>query len=148
MDKLSNSATLSTIIVIKQLFYYFRGMNQVAENIKKFRVLKNLTREFVASELDMSLSGYSKIERGETDISLGKLERIASLLGVDVSQILSFDASQVFNITNNTNVSAGMKANNVYYGDIEVHLKLIKKLEEEIARLQLEIELLKAKKGG
>lgn len=118
-------------------------MNQVAENIKKFRELKNLTREFVAAELDMSLSGYAKIERGETDISLGKLERIATVLGVDVAQILSFDASQVFNISNNTNVNAGMKANNVYYGDIEVHLKLIQKLEDENARLLQEIEVLK-----
>lgn len=139
------TATLTTFITLKTFSKHFGGMKQVAENIKKFRELKNMTRESMAAELDMSLSGYSKIERGETDLSLGKLERIASVLGVDVSQILSFDASQVFNITHNHNVSAGMKAQNVYYGDMEVYLKLIKKLEEENARLLQEIEMLRGK---
>ena len=42
--------------------------------------LKSLTKEFVASELDMSLSSYSKIERSERDASLDKLVRIAEIL--------------------------------------------------------------------
>jgi transcriptional regulator with XRE-family HTH domain len=121
-------------------------MKHVCENIKKFRELKNLTREHVAAELDMSVSGYSKIERGETDINLSKLERIADVLGVEVGQILNFDASQIFNITNNTNVQAGMKANNVYYGESEVLSKYIRLLELEIERLKAELELCKKDK--
>ncbi len=114
-------------------------MKQVAENIKKFRELKSLTREFVASELDMSVSGYSKIERGETDVSLGKLERIAEILGVEVSQIMQFDASQVFNISQNTTVHAGAKATHQYYGDSEIREKYITMLELEVERLRAEL---------
>ena len=40
-------------------------IKDISSNIKKFRELKSLTREYLASELDMSVSGYSKIERGE-----------------------------------------------------------------------------------
>ncbi len=123
-------------------------MKQVAENIKKFRELRNLSREQVAAELDMSLSGYSKIERGETELSLGKLNKIASVLGVDVAQILSFDASQVFNISNNENVNAGMKTQNVYYGEGEVLFKYTKLLEEEVARLREQVSVMKEEIRG
>ncbi len=120
----------------------------MAENIKKFRELRNLSREQVAAELDMSLSGYSKIERGETELSLGKLNKIASVLGVDVAQILSFDASQVFNISNNENVNAGMKTQNVYYGEGEVLFKYTKLLEEEVARLREQVSVMKEEIRG
>ena len=77
-------------------------MKEVVENIKKFRELKNLTRENLADQLDMSLSGYSKLERGEVDLTITKLYRISEILEVSVSQILNFDASQIFNINNST----------------------------------------------
>lgn len=47
----------------------------ISANIKKYRELKGLTREVVASELDMSVSGYSKIERGEIDLTITKLQK-------------------------------------------------------------------------
>jgi transcriptional regulator with XRE-family HTH domain len=76
-------------------------MKEVIENIKKFRELKNLTRDEIADKLEMSLSGYSKLERGEVEITLTKLYRIADILEISVSQILNFDASQIFNVSNN-----------------------------------------------
>jgi transcriptional regulator with XRE-family HTH domain len=63
-------------------------------NIKRFRELKGITREFMAAELEISSSGYSKIERGETDVSLNRLLQIASLLNINVIQLLDFDAFQ------------------------------------------------------
>jgi transcriptional regulator with XRE-family HTH domain len=44
----------------------------VGEKIKKLRELKNYTQQHMAEELDLSLSGYGKIERNETDISVSK----------------------------------------------------------------------------
>ena len=40
-------------------------MKEAIENIKKFRGLKNITREDLADQLEMSLSGYSKLEHVE-----------------------------------------------------------------------------------
>jgi transcriptional regulator with XRE-family HTH domain len=60
---------------------------EIGNNIKKYRELKNLTRESVAAEMDMSVSGYSKIERNEVDLTVSKVKKIAEVLGVDVSQI-------------------------------------------------------------
>ena len=73
---------------------------KIGENIKKFRELKNLTREQMASELELSLSGYSKIERDEVDLTISRVQQIAEVLQVELSQILNFDATQIFNISN------------------------------------------------
>lgn len=110
-------------------------MKEVVDNIKKFRELKNLTREELADKLEMSLSGYSKLERGEVDLTLTKLYRIADILEVSVSQILSFDASQIFNIKDHSvaNVDIEQQTNN--YSD-QYKDKYIKMLEEELERLR------------
>jgi transcriptional regulator with XRE-family HTH domain len=68
----------------------------IYKNIKKIRELKNLTREFVADELEMSTSGYGKIERGEVDLTISKLDKIAKVFNVNIDFIFKFDLSKVF----------------------------------------------------
>lgn len=68
-------------------------------NIRKIRELKNLTREYVAEELKMSMSGYGKIERGEVDITVSKLVEISKVLDVSIEFIFKFDVSIFFNDT-------------------------------------------------
>lgn len=70
---------------------------KVYKNIKKIRELKNLTREFVADELNMSTSGYGKIERGEVDLTVSKLVKISKVLNVSVEFIFKFDIKIFFN---------------------------------------------------
>ena len=109
-------------------------MNQIVENIKKFRELKNFTRDEIASKLEMSLSGYSKLERGDVELTISKLYRLAEILEVDVSQILNFDASQVFNVSNNNVVNGvEVKEQHHHYQD-EYKEKYIKLLETEVER--------------
>lgn len=66
-------------------------------NIRKIRELKNLTREYVADELKMSMSGYGKIERGEVDLTVSKLIEISKILDVSIEFIFKFDVSIFFN---------------------------------------------------
>ncbi len=65
------------------------------------RELRNYTQEYMSSLLGMSPSGYSKIERDETDISLRRLQQIAEILQTDLSIIINFDARNVFNMRGN-----------------------------------------------
>lgn len=77
-------------------------MNKIlAENIRTIREMKNLTRDFVAGELDMTASGYGKIERGEIDITISKIARLASIFGITISDLLFFDVSSFFNTVSN-----------------------------------------------
>lgn len=111
-------------------------MIHIGENIKRCRELQNISREHMASELDMSLSGYSKIERSE-DINLSRLYQIADILGVDISQILKFDASQVFNISNNNLVQGiGAKADHIHFSGDDYAKKYVAMLEQENERLK------------
>ena len=113
--------------------YKIKDMSQIIENIKKFRELKNLTRDEVAEKLEMSLSGYSKLERGDVELTISKLYRLAEILEVDVSQILNFDASKVFNFKDHgiANVDIQSQTNN--FND-EYKDKYIKLLETEVER--------------
>jgi transcriptional regulator with XRE-family HTH domain len=74
--------------------------SKVYLNIRKIRELKNLTREYVAEELNMSMSGYGKIERGEVDLTVSKLIEIAKVLDVSTEFIFKFDVSVFFSETN------------------------------------------------
>ncbi len=111
-------------------------MKEITENIKKFRELKNFTREVMADKLEMSVSGYSKLERGDVELTVNKLFKIAELLEVSVSQILNFDASQIFNVSNNHVVNGvEVKEQHNHYID-EYKDKYIQLLEAEVERLK------------
>jgi transcriptional regulator with XRE-family HTH domain len=112
-------------------------MKNIYDNIKKFRELKNITRESIAAELGMSLSGYSKLERGEVDITISKIYKISDILSVSPEQLLNFDASQIFNVSNNAQVQGlGAHADTMnFYGD-DYKEKYIKMLEAEVERLK------------
>ncbi len=109
----------------------------IGDNIKKFRELKDITREQMAADLDMSVSGYSKIERNEIDLTISRIQEIAKLLNVDISQLMNFDASQIFNVSNNQLVQGlGAKAENMHFHGDDYKEKYIKALEAEIVRLK------------
>jgi transcriptional regulator with XRE-family HTH domain len=68
----------------------------ISANIRTIRVMKNLTRDFVAGEMNMSTSGYGKIERGEIDLTISRISRIATIFGISISDLLFFDVSLFF----------------------------------------------------
>lgn len=112
----------------------------IYQNIKSFRELKKLTREFVADELGMTVSGYSKIERGEVDITLSRLQRISEVLEVDVARLMSFDVSQVFNFNLQQNAlvqAPGSHAQTMHLYGNQIHEKYITMLEKEVERLSV-----------
>lgn len=88
----------------------------------------------MAEELDLSLSGYSKIERNETDISISKLEKIAKVLDTDVRSILNFDHRNIINVTENKQANISLGGQNINQMEM---------MEMIIAIYKQEIELLK-----
>lgn len=68
-------------------------MKHVGTKIRKIRELRDFTQEFMASQLGKSQTAYSKLERGEVDVSFSNLNRIAEILEIDVMQLLTFDGS-------------------------------------------------------
>lgn len=117
---------------------------KVGEKIKKLRELKNYTQQYMADELELSLSGYGKIERDETDISISRLEKIATVLDVDVNTILSFDERQVFNFNNNHNTMVSMRDQHI--NQMEFIDKIVSQYKDENQYLKDLITKLTSKK--
>ena len=107
---------------------------KIGDKIKKLRELKNYTQQYMAEEMDLSLSGYGKIERNETDISISRLEKIAKILNTDVSSILNFDDKHIFNITDNKQANISLGDQNI--NQMEIIEKIISIYKEEIQFLK------------
>ncbi len=105
----------------------------VGEKIKKLRELKNFTQQYMADQLELSLSGYGKIERNDTDISISKLEKIAKILHTDINTILSFDEKHIFNISENKQANISMRDQHI--NQMELIEKITQQYKDEIARL-------------
>lgn len=61
--------------------------NQVRESIKKFRLIKGYSQEYMASQLGVTQSAYAKLENNPSKITLRQLSIISSLLEVCPSNI-------------------------------------------------------------
>jgi transcriptional regulator with XRE-family HTH domain len=109
----------------------------LGHKIKKLRELKDLTQEYMAQELGLNQSAYSKIESGASDVSYSKLEKIATVLGLKLEDILSFNEQMVFNVINNQNGQNGLVINNsVSENEKGLYVSQISSLKEEVAHLK------------
>ena len=104
--------------------------------IKQIRELKNVTQEYIATQLGLSIRAYSKIETGETQLTINRLNEISKALGIDPIEVLGFDDKQVFNNCKQDG----------YIGINHINLpeKLIQQYEKTIAVLEDEVKLLKS----
>lgn len=101
--------------------------------IKQIRELKNLTQEHISNQLGLSVRAYSKIESGETQLTINRLKEISAILEIDPIEILGFNVKNIFSIHNSEENS-----NHNNYSD-----KLIEQYEETIQSLKEQISLLK-----
>lgn len=108
---------------------------KICQTIRRLRELKDITRDYMSSELAMTSSGYSKIERGEVDITLKKLFKIAEILNVKIKHLFDFDINSVFNYKG-TNLQSHNKKSKMIVTSNAYLYKYIKLLERENKRLK------------
>jgi transcriptional regulator with XRE-family HTH domain len=72
---------------------------KLGKNISAKRRLLGLKQEDVAFDIDISITSYAKIERGETNIPFMRLVQIADYLKVDVAELVIED-SQAYCLEN------------------------------------------------
>lgn len=59
------------------------------QQLQLLRLEKNLTQEQMSEKLNLSTSAYCKIEYGETDLTLTRLDKIAKILGISALSLFS-----------------------------------------------------------
>lgn len=106
------------------------------KKLKQLRELKNYTQDYMATELGLSTRAYSKIEAGETQLTINRLNEISRVLGIEPMEILGFDHKNIFNNCN--------QEGNIGINHISIPDKLIEQYEQRIQSLESEVLFLRA----
>ena len=94
------------------------------EKIRLARELNQWSQEEMAEKLEMSPSGYARIERGEVRLNIERLEQIAQILNIDVSDLIQKDINgitiQIIKDSENSNIGdVNLFSNNHGISEIE-----------------------------
>ena len=113
-------------------------MEHIYANIKKYREQKGYSQAYMAKKLGYkSPSTYNKLESGEIDITINKIEKIAKILEINLPQILNSENNQFFNFHNSGDVNgAGAKEFNYNGIDKNLLIQLIKSNENILNKLR------------
>lgn len=60
----------------------------MGKRLQLLRVGKKLTQEYMSEMLNLSTSAYCKIEYGETDLTLTRINKIAEIFGIPTLELL------------------------------------------------------------
>ncbi|WP_289161608.1 helix-turn-helix transcriptional regulator [uncultured Parabacteroides sp.] len=119
----------------------------VGQRLQLLRLERNLTQEQMSEKLNLSTSAYCKIEYGETDLTLTRLNKIADILNMsavelftriegdtynnypkDYGRIWITRDSSIVNVDNSDDLRELVKSNSRL---IDVLLKRIEELEKK-----------------
>lgn len=123
---------------------------EVNEKVKKLRQLNNLTQEQMAEKLNLTFDGYQKLERGERQFDINKLERIAAVFGITLPELFAIDENSTICIINEKNQTSNIlfisqktdQINQVYNSNPNDLIAENEKLKLTVAHQKREIELL------
>lgn len=107
-------------------------IQQVGERIKLLRIQRGLTQANMAEELGMTTSAYSKIERTEINIPLGRIYQIAEVLNVAV--VTFFQSSLDFSMS----LKPEEKYKVASASEVQELRKSMERLQEDIRELKSE----------
>lgn len=122
--------------------------DQLRQNIRDIREDRGMTQSEMAEKLNMSETGYAKIERGESGVRVERLWQIAQVLGVNLTDLLPVhsDGGIVFNnssenFSNSSNFSVAL-GNTALEAEITVLREQLALKDEVINSREREILLL------
>jgi transcriptional regulator with XRE-family HTH domain len=115
---------------------------ELAERIKFLRVFRGWSQEEMAEKLDIAVSTYAKIERGQTDVPFSRLQQIAETFKIELSDLFGLNERNIFNIICSTDVHE-IASVNIYTCDAAKFQHENEKLKLIIEQKDKEIELLK-----
>ena len=120
---------------------------RIGKKIKQLRELKNYSQDYMASQLKMSVPGYGRIERNEVDVSMERANQIANVLGISLTELISFDEKYIFNNYAN-NQNAFVINSELHQDDKKTLMDLVDYLKQQLeAKDALIKELVLGKKS-
>ncbi len=95
---------------------------KINEKIRNIRLSKGYTQEYVAIKMNIDPVNYGRLERGQTKITIDKLEKLSEIFGVKITDF--FDEDEKNNEKENTEIITLLKK--IYKTELEI-LNEIKK---------------------
>jgi transcriptional regulator with XRE-family HTH domain len=112
----------------------------LGENVRKIRELKGFSQQNLADEIKVDQKTISRIEKGELSPKFETLVSISKVLSINISQLLAFNESLIFNNYNQYQQGGNYNAYlNTEIDKVEELYKQLLKEKDEV------IELLKNK---
>ena len=99
-------------------------MEDVLINIKKIRKSKGYSQAYLAQQLNITESTYSKIERGETELTVSRLNQISKILDTSVINLLKYPSKEVKN-----------KLSNIDDPEVILQIKLSQEKKDQVLSL-------------
>jgi transcriptional regulator with XRE-family HTH domain len=99
-------------------------MKTLGKKIRLLRHQRSWSQEDVAKQLDISIPAFSKIETGITDVNLSRLEQIATLFGMSIVQLLTFNDTE---------------EQEKYNNEVEILTKKLQEREADVIELQKKV---------
>lgn len=126
---------------------------EIYDKIRILRTSYQWTQEDIAEKLNMSVNGYSKIERGKSSINIEKLKQIAQVFNMDILELISSQQSSFparDNLENYNIISSDAKL--LYENEklkllLEIKEDLISQKDDEILVLKKLITVLESQAG-
>lgn len=104
---------------------------RIGKKIKQLRELKNYSQDYMAKQLKMSVPGYGRIERNEVDVSMERANQIANVLGISLTELISFDEKYIFN--NYAQTTNGLIVNSEFHQEDKKALnELVEYLKKQL----------------
>ena len=68
--------------------------SSISQNIKKYRLINNMTQEELAGMLNLDTQYYAQLERGERNFTIEKIVRLCSIFHVGIEDIIEIEPAE------------------------------------------------------
>ena len=68
--------------------------HSISQNIKKYRLINNMTQEELAGKLNLDTQYYSHLERGERNFTIEKIIHLCSIFHIGVEEIIEVETTE------------------------------------------------------
>lgn len=102
-------------------------LEQIPQNIKKYRLLNKMTQADVALALNLDTQYYAQLERGERNFTVEKIILLCSVLNVEINNII-----EIAPASNHATPATRMRINDLVNSLSESQLLLIEKIIYDI----------------
>ncbi|MFM8849917.1 MAG: helix-turn-helix domain-containing protein [Cytophagales bacterium] len=109
-------------------------LKNLGTQIRILRAAKGLTQSNVASEIKITASAFAKIERGESDISISRIEAIANVFGLNASQLIN--QADLLYKPNATSLSKNYNELERIQNEVDRLSKMVESLTERVGKIE------------